>query len=292
MSTPRAVLLLACLALVPAALAPRAAEAEGALLDGLMAPELTFSTGLNGIEPGTKLSSFRGKVVWLKFWLRDCPRCRKTLPEIQRYHELYGKSGLVILTVVHQYGPDQMREFLERPPRLPGDPAGQARPPYTFRVASDLSGALAQAYQVNHRPTDYLIGIDGRVRVSNSAPEDMIVAELAKYREKELGTVPLGLDGVGPSVRNWKYGRALKLAQAAAAKPTAPAEHREFAARLEALVKSKVEVDLEIAHTFWRRKELARAKESFEGLVADYAETPHAARTKEALDAFTSATGS
>jgi hypothetical protein len=191
-----------------------------------------------------------------------------------------------VLAIVHQHGPDQMRKFLEDPPALPSDPPGFKRPPYTFRVASDPSGALAQAYQVNHRPTDYLIGIDGRVRTSNGAPEDVILKELALYREKELGTVPIGIEGVKDSVKGWKYGKALKLAKAAAAKPEAPAEHREFAARLEALVKGKVEADIEFANALARLKDSARAKQAFEALVGDYADTPFAARAKEALDAF------
>jgi thiol-disulfide isomerase/thioredoxin len=287
MDTIRTALLAACLLLPLGAAAPRAAQAEGAMLDELMAPELTFQAGLNGIEPGTKLSSFRGRVVLIKFWLRDCPRCRKTLPDAQRLHDLYGKSGLVVLTIVHQHGPDQMKKFLEAPPPLPGDPPGWKRPPYTFRVASDPTGTLAQAYQVNHRPTDYVIGINGRVKASNSAPEDVMLRELAAYREKELGTVPRELDeDVKDSVRKWKYGRALKLAKAAAAKPDASAEVREFAARLEALVKSKVEADIEFATTLGRLNDAARAKQALEALVADYADTPFAARAKQALEAF------
>jgi peroxiredoxin len=284
MPTFRSALLLACLALPFAVARPRAALAEGAHLEGLMAPELTFPSGLNGIEPGTKLSSFRGRVVWLKFWLRDCPRCRKTLPEAQRLHDLYGKSGLVVLTVVHQYGPDQMREFM--------DLENAQKERYTFRVASDPTGSLAQAYQVNHRPTDYLIAIDGRVRISNGAPENVIFQELQKYRLKELGPVPLGLDEVERSVGEWKYGTALRLALAAAAKPDAPVDHKQFALRLEALVKRKIEDDVDFANTLWRRKDASRARERFERLAGEYADTPFAARAKEAADAFKASTGS
>ena len=193
---------LACWAAAPAA------RAEGALLDGLMAPELAFGAGLNGVAPGTTLSSFRGQVVWVKFWLRDCPHCRATLPKVQELHELLGKSGLVILTVVHQYAPEQVKPFL--------DQSG-----YTFRVGCDPSGALAQAYQVNRRPTDYVIGVDGRVKSSNGAPEEVIAQELGRYRVAELGRVPAGLEAVKEKVQAWDYGSALKAVLAAAAAPQA-----------------------------------------------------------------------
>lgn len=272
----RAAVLLS-LALLVGVGSSRAASAEGASLDGLMAPELTFPSGLNGVTRGTTLSSFRGRVVWLKFWLRDCPRCRRTLPEAQRLHEQYGRSGLVVLTVVHQYAPDQVEPFLK----------SQA---YTFPVGSDPTGALAQSYQVNNRPTDYLVGVDGRVIVSNSAPEERIRVELVKYREKELGSVPAGLEAVRENVKAWRYFEALKLALEAAAAPAATTEVKEFAARVQALSKGKVEDQIELAKLFWNKKDLPRAREEFENLARAWAGTPFAARAQEARDAFVAAT--
>ena len=252
--------------------------AEGAGLTGLLAPELTFPTGLNGIARGQTLSAFRGKVVWLKFWLRDCPRCRKTLPLAQELHELYGKSGLVVLTVVHQFAPDQVRPFLEKEG-------------YTFPVACDPTGALAQAYQVNHRPTDYVIGVDGRVKVSNGGPEDMLHDELARYRLAELGTVPAGLEVARDEVRAWRYGPALKQAAAAAAATEAPAEVRDFAARLEGLATRKLDEDVARANVLLRRKRPEEARSLFEALAAGHAGTPLAAKAEAALTEFRTAVG-
>jgi thiol-disulfide isomerase/thioredoxin len=288
MSTLRAVSLLAFLAVPFAALAPRAADAEGAQLTGLMAPDLTFPAGVNGVEAGSKLSQYRGKVVWLKFWLRDCPRCRSTLPEAQRLHDLYGRSGLVVLTVVHQYGPDQVRGFLEKPPLLKGQSPDQQFP-YTFRVASDPTGTLAQAYQVNHRPTDYLIGVDGRVVSSNSVAEPTILKQLEVFRKQELGATPPGLGAVQESVIASEYGKALRLALEAAGKPDAPAAHKEFAARVEALAKKKLEDEIEVANLLWLKKNPAAARQHFDRLAQGYVDTPLAARAKEAVAAFQSA---
>lgn len=256
----------------------RPCDAEGATLTGLLAPELTFPTGLNGVARGQTLSAYRGKVVWLKFWLRDCPRCRKTLPLAQELHELYGKSGLVVLTVVHQFAPDQVRPFLEKEG-------------YTFPVACDPTGALAQAYQVNHRPTDYVIGVDGRVKVSNGGPEDMLHDELARYRVAELGRVPVGLESVRDEVRAWRYGPALKQAAAAAAANEAPAEVRDFAARLDGLAARKLDEDVERGNVLLRRKRPDEARLLLEALATGHAGTVLAAKAEAALEAFRAAAG-
>jgi peroxiredoxin len=247
--------------------------AEGAALNKLMAPEMTFPAGLNGIDAGTTLSSFRGRVVWIKFWLRDCPHCRKTLPAAQEMHELYGASGLVVLTVVHQYGPEQVRPFLEQHG-------------YTFPVACDPTGALAQLYQVNRRPTDYLVGIDGRVMVSNDAPQDVLLAELARQRSAELGRVPPGLEAVKQSVEAWDYGAALREAQRAAAAEDAPAEVRDLAAKVDALASRRLPIDVERARTLWRRKRVEEAGRLFQHLATGFAGSKYADTAAAALKEF------
>jgi thiol-disulfide isomerase/thioredoxin len=44
-----------------------------------------------------KLSSLRGKVVLLDFFLSTCPHCRDHAPHMVEIYQQYGKSGLVIL---------------------------------------------------------------------------------------------------------------------------------------------------------------------------------------------------
>jgi thiol-disulfide isomerase/thioredoxin len=253
--------------------APQPLAAEGASLNGLMAPEMNFPAGLNGIEGGTTLSSFRGRPVWIKFWLRDCPHCRKTLPLAQELHELYGASGLVVLTVVHQYGPEQVRPFLQQQG-------------YTFPVACDPTGALAELYQVKRRPTDYLVGIDGRVKHSNDAPLDLLLGELAKQRLAELGRVPTSLEGVKQRVAAWDYGAALREAQTAAAAADASAEVRDFSDRLDAIAKRRLPIDIERARVLWRRKRLEEAGQLLQQLAAGFASSKYADIATAALKEF------
>lgn len=267
-------LLLAALLLIGAG--GRTAAAEGANLDGLMAPEMTFPAGLNGVAAGTTLSSMRGRVVWVKFWLRDCPHCRKTLPAAQEMHELYGGSGLVVLTVVHQHGPDQVQPFLKQQG-------------YTFPVASDPTGALAQLYQVGRRPADYVVDHKGRVRVSNSAAEDVILTLLAEQRVAELGRVPAGMEGVKQSVQAWDYGAALRQASAAAGAADASVEVRDLAARVEALAARRLPADIERARVLWRRNRLDEAAKLFQRLAAGYEGSKHADVAAAALSEFQAA---
>jgi cytochrome c biogenesis protein CcmG/thiol:disulfide interchange protein DsbE len=272
----RPILLLSALLLLAAAAGAPPVAAEGAYLNDLVAPELTFPTGLNGVTKGQTLSSFRGKVVWLKFWLRDCPRCRKTLPRAQELHELYGKSGLVVLTVVHQYGPDQVKPFLDKEG-------------YTFPVACDPTGALAQAYQVNHRPTDYVIGVNGRVLVSNAGPDDVLEKQLELHRVGELGRVPPALEGVKEEVRGDRYGPALSKALALAGAADAAPEVREFAARLQGLAEHHLGAQIDRAHALARRERMDEARSLLEGLATGFEGTPFAERAREAWDAFRAA---
>lgn len=257
---------------------PRAASAEGAQLDGLMAPELSFPDGLNGITRGTSLSSLRGRVVWIKFWLRDCPRCQRTLPEAQRLHELYGHAGLVVLTVVHQYGPDQVRPLL-------------TQKGYTFPVGCDPTGALARAYQVNHRPTDYLVASDGRVRFSNGAPTEVLLAELGEARARELGRLPQSLDPVVALVRQWRYGAALREAEARASAPEATPELKAFAQRFGPLALERLAGRVQTANAHWRLKETEAARLLFAEIVGDAGGTPFEAKAREAQAAFEQAVG-
>lgn len=46
-----------------------------------------------------RLSSYKGKPVWLNFWRIGCPGCIAEIPYLQEMHERYSDSGLVIIGV-------------------------------------------------------------------------------------------------------------------------------------------------------------------------------------------------
>jgi peroxiredoxin len=199
---PLALLLL----LLASVLRPGDAGADGLRLDGRPAPDFTVATVVQGLSAGTRLSALRGKVVWLRFWLRDCPHCHATNPAVQSAYERWGTRGLSVLTLVHEHGPEDpaLRDHL----RTHG---------LTFPVGTDRDGSIAQRYGVHLRPTDYLVGIDGRVVASNGVPERALHEALGRYRLARLGALPPALESLRDLVWRRDLDQALAAAEAAAA---------------------------------------------------------------------------
>jgi peroxiredoxin len=211
------------------ATAARPACAEGANLNGRVAPDIRLAAGTNGVTAGTTMSSLKGKVVLLEFWLRDCPICRRTLPEVQDLHARWSGLGLVALTVLHQFGPED--PVLQRYMSDSG---------FTFPVGTDRDGSLAAQYGVRSRPVQYVVGVDGRVKASNGAPAEVLQRELGMYRLARLGKVPDALKPVRENVWQYRLGQALREATAAAAAAGAGEEVKGVEARVRALAEDDV----------------------------------------------------
>ena len=200
------------------------AHAGGRVLDGRQAPELEMALGSGGFEGGARLSTFRGRPVFLMFWLKDCPHCARELPRVQRLHDQWGGLGLQVFTVVHRYRPAAVVARL-------------SRDGYDFPVACDLDGSQARRYGVGARPAIYLIGVDGRVKTSNRAPESVIAEELGRYRLARIGSVPAALKAVRDLVWQGRMGTALRTVEEAAKQKDAGADVKAFAGRVLAVAK-------------------------------------------------------
>jgi len=265
--------LLALALAAPLALAvPAPVDAGGTVLDGQAAPELTLADGLNGTSAQTTMASLRGKVVCLKFWLTGCPVCRKTLPEFQRIHDRYSRSGVVCLGVVIDNA-DGVRSYLRE--------AG-----WTFPVGCDPDGRNATRYGVSRYPADYVIGADGVVRASNGFPKDVIEGELRKVRAAELGPVPAGLEGVRESVEDGDYGEALRRAETAAKAAGASADVTALAEKVAGIARLRQDNRLARVETFRVAGKLVEAKADAERIVSDFKGTSLEARAQERLDAL------
>ncbi|MBD3669985.1 MAG: TlpA family protein disulfide reductase, partial [Gammaproteobacteria bacterium] len=59
-----------------------------------------------------KLSSYRGKVVYLDFWASWCAPCRESFPWMREMQSRYYKQGLRVIAINLDKDPDQVREFL------------------------------------------------------------------------------------------------------------------------------------------------------------------------------------
>ncbi|MDJ0520991.1 MAG: TlpA disulfide reductase family protein [Planctomycetota bacterium] len=252
----------ALIVLLAAALVVAAEPADAAKqwrdLNGRVAPDLTFGETALGLAPGTRLASFRKKrVVLLAFWLRDCQHCKRELPKVQRLHDLYGRSGLQVISVCH------------------GFPLGQVLPTmkkrgWTFPVARDPKGTLASYYGGGRRPGFYVVGIDGRIKASNSLAERVIRSELGRWRLAELGAVPSELKAARDSVWAGDYGAALRSAEAVGRKPGASAAVRAAIARLTRIAGTKLQNRRDRAEAWHARGLIQRAQQEYRGIVATF----------------------
>jgi peroxiredoxin len=265
------------LALLPAAAALAVAaaavpaSASGMNLDGRLAPEIRLSGGLNGATAATTLASLRGKVVCLKFWLTHCPVCRGTLPEFQRLHDRYGKSGVYCLSVVLDR-PENVAPYLRE--------AG-----WTFPVGCDPQGTSSNQYGVSHFPGDYIIGVDGVVRSSNHFPEAVIAQELGKFRLAEWGEVPEALRAARDAVEDGDYGEALRQAEATAKAAGTTDAVKAAVARLVEIARRRQDNRFARADAFVAAGNPAAARDVLQKVVADFRGTSLEERAKQRLAA-------
>ena len=250
-------------------------------LTGRIAPDLTFEDTAQGLPGGTKLSSLRGKkVVVLAFWLRDCRHCKRELPRVQRMHELWQRSGLQVISVVHnRYTLAQVVETMK------------ARG-WTFPVARDGDGSMAKAYGGGRRPGFYVIGIDGRVKASNALSERIVQTELARWRVHELeqgGAFPAELKRARAHVSGGNYGAALRAAEAEGNKADASAAVRAAVARLKAIATTKLQNRVDRAEAWYAEGDEAsvrKARGEYEAILATFKGTSLEAKARSLRDQF------
>src|SRR5277367_6815965 len=119
--------------------------AAGAAEIGKPAPDAVLR-GSDGAEQ--KLSSLRGKVVYLDFWASWCIPCRQSFPWMNDMQKKFAGQDVVILAVNLDAKTADVDAFL-------------ARYPASFRLAFDTEGASAKQFGVKAMPTSFLIGRDG-----------------------------------------------------------------------------------------------------------------------------------
>lgn len=82
-------------------------------LPGNQAPDFTLKD-VNGNS--VSLSSFKGKVVLLKFWATWCPPCREEIPSVNALDRLLKNKGLVILSVSVDTSTSKIKDFVKKYP--------------------------------------------------------------------------------------------------------------------------------------------------------------------------------
>ena len=167
-----ATLLLPCLLLFAPALCAQTPQEEdpdvkyGAelLKPGTKAPAFTLSD-INGKT--VKLKQFRGKNVVLVFWASWCPDCRAEVPLLKEMYASADPKKTVFVSISYDREFAQLTRFIQEND-LPGiqlfDPAGKKE----SQVGKD--------YHIQWIPSLYLIGPDGKVKLSTVVAEKIAAA--------------------------------------------------------------------------------------------------------------------
>lgn len=117
---------------------------------GALAPDFNLLDVHTNLS--VKLSSLRGKPVFVNFWGTWCPPCRAEMPEMQRLYDKYpGQLEIVGVSMGPRDYPEQVKNFVD-----------QYKYPWTF--IHDPDYAIATTYQVAAIPSSYFIDKNGVIK--------------------------------------------------------------------------------------------------------------------------------
>ena len=99
-----------------------------------------------------KLSSLRGKPVFINFWGTWCPPCRAEMPEMQKLYDKYkGQVEVVGISMGPRDDPTRVQLFVDVSS-------------YGWTFLHDPDYSVATTYQVQAIPSSYFIDKDGVIR--------------------------------------------------------------------------------------------------------------------------------
>ncbi len=143
-----------------------------AVEQGNDAPEFDVA----GQTTNVKLSTYRGKLVYLDFWASWCGPCKKSFPWMNDMQKRYGSQGLQVVAVNLDAKRTDALEFL-------------SIVPVNFMVGFDPAGAVARSYGVKGMPSSVLITPDGHVIAMHEGFNDGDKTELENRIRTNLKAV-------------------------------------------------------------------------------------------------------
>lgn len=127
---------------------------------------------LSGVKSEVKLSSYRGKPVYVDFWASWCGPCRKSFPWMNGMQEKYGNKIKIIAVNLDQDRAEADKFLAQNPPK--------------FTIAFDPEGKTAEAYKVKAMPSSYLIDSAGRIVSGHAGFRGQDKEELEKLIEQMI----------------------------------------------------------------------------------------------------------
>ena len=134
-----------------------------ALEPGQWAPDFS-GTPVGGGAP-LRLSSLRGKVVYVDFWAGWCAPCRISLPLLSQMREDFAARGFEIIGVNRDSEVETAQRLMQE---------AHVHYPVLWRVDEKIYGF----YGIQQIPAGYVIGRDGKVRIVHQG-----------FRESEFGAL-------------------------------------------------------------------------------------------------------
>ncbi len=152
----------------------RAMAAEAGKLVGTPAPDFTLQD-FEGAKHS--LADLRGKVVVLDFWASWCGPCRKSMPLLQKAHQMYRGSGVEILGVnLDEAG------RMEAAKKLVAEQGLE----FPMLLGGRMGSGLDQSYQVTGIPTTLVIDKKGIIRFRHIGYRDNLDQLVSRNIEELL----------------------------------------------------------------------------------------------------------
>lgn len=128
-----------------------------ALSKGSVAPDFTLQTPQG---ENVSLSSYQGNYVLVDFWAAWCKPCRMENPNLVEMYQAYKDQGFEILGVSLDQGDEPWIEAIEKDE-------------LTWTQVRDIENEVAETYQVQAIPANYLLNEEGEIVAKNLRGNDL-----------------------------------------------------------------------------------------------------------------------